>query len=78
MGAPITLVVAWNHHPGSSVRLIRAISHNPAERLLISVTGVDICVGWRFNAPLLRPMHGRVLELDRFRWLKRDPRQNWP
>ena len=38
-------------------------------------TGVDIFAGWRFHAQLLRPMHGRVLELGRFRRQKRDLRQ---
>ena len=37
-------------------------------------TRVDISVGWRFDAQLLRPMHGRLLELDRLRWQKRDLR----
>ena len=43
---------------------------------MVFATGVDISVGWRFHAQLWRPMHGRVLELelDRFRWQKRDLR----
>ena len=74
----IILVVAWNHHPGSSGRGLRGVSHRPSRQFLrkmIFATGVGISMGWRFHAQLWRPMHDRLLELDRFRWQKRDLRQ---
>ena len=58
-GAPIISAVAWDQHPGSSGRLLQPICHGMSRRnfeLGQTFHFIDVCVGWRFHAPLWRPI----------------------